>query len=95
MNSAAFKLGQFVAYDILNVAEIELEPARVAREIGLDAHEIDPTISSGLQAGRQHPRRLPFLKFPTGVKTVEPPKKPEDQLAAKLASLGETRFRQR
>ena len=90
LNLTAFKLGQLAAYDILKEFEIELELARVAREIGLDADEIGPTISSGLKAGRRHPRRLPFLKSDTGVKAVEPPKKRDDELAAGLARLGET-----
>ena len=54
LNLAAFKLGQLAAYDILKESEIE-PMARVAREIGLDADEIGPTISSGLKAGGDIP----------------------------------------
>jgi putative DNA primase/helicase len=64
--------------------------ARAAAEIGLDDHEIGPTIKSGLNGGRQHPRRLPFLRTHDRVKTVEPPQKSDNDLAAELAKLGET-----
>ena len=90
LNIAAFKLGQLVPYDILNFANIEADLARVAREIGLDEGEIQSTIQSGLNAGRQHPRRLPFLNSPDRIKTVKPPKKTDDDLAAELATFGET-----
>ena len=62
LNRAAFKLGQLAPYSIFNITEVANDLARVAREVGLDDHEIGPTIQSGLQAGSQHPRRLPFLK---------------------------------
>ena len=64
--------------------------ARAAAEIGLDDHEIGPTITSGLNAGSQYPRRLPFLKSHDRIRTVEPSKKSDDDLAAELATLGET-----
>jgi putative DNA primase/helicase len=90
LNRAAFKLGQLAPYSILNMTEVADDLARVAREVGLDDHEIGPTIQSGLQAGSQHPRRLPFLKSRGGIRTVEPPEKSDDDLAAELARLGET-----
>ena len=69
---------------------ITQELAPVARTIGLDESEIEPTIASGLTAGSQHPRRLPFLKSNDRTKSVEPPVKSDDELTAELASLGET-----
>jgi putative DNA primase/helicase len=90
LNMAAFKLGQLAPYGILDMTEVADDLARVAREVGLDDHEIGPTIRSGLQAGSQYPRRLPFLKAPDRIRTVEPPKKSDDDLAAELAKLGET-----
>jgi putative DNA primase/helicase len=90
LNLAAFKLGQFLPYGLVGSASVASELARVAAEVGLDDHEIGPTIQSGLQAGSQHPRRLPFLKSRDRIRTVEPPKKSEDDLAAELAKLGET-----
>ena len=62
LNRAAFKLGQLVPYGILDIAIITQDLAAVARTIGLDESEIEPTIASGLKAGGQCPRRLPFLK---------------------------------
>jgi putative DNA primase/helicase len=90
LNKAAFKLGQLAPYGILNMTEVTDDLARVARKVGLDDDEIGPTIQSGLQAGSQHPRRLPFLKSRDRIRTVEPPRKSEDDLAAELAKLGET-----
>ena len=109
LNKAAFKLGQLAPYSIFNITEVADDLARVAREVGLDDHEIGPTIQSGLQAGSQHPStarsarrawrrcrtgtvvwRLPFLKSRDRIRTVEPPEKSDDDLAADLARLGET-----
>ena len=90
LNSAAFKLGQLVPYGILDSAVITQDLAAMARAIGLDESEIEPTIASGLKAGRQCPRRLPFLKSNGRIKSVEPPVKSDDELAAELARLGET-----
>jgi putative DNA primase/helicase len=90
LNRAAFKLGQLVPYGILDSAAITQDLGAVARAIGLDESEIEPTIASGLKAGAQHPRRLPFLKSNDRIKSVEPPVKSDDELASELASLGET-----
>ena len=90
LNRAAFKLGQLVPYGILDAAEITQNLAAVARAIGLDESEIEPTIASGLKAGGQCPRRLPFLKSNDRIKSAEPPVKSDDELAAELARRGET-----
>jgi putative DNA primase/helicase len=90
LNMAAFKLGQFLPYGLLDATTLTSELARVAAEIGLDDHEIAPTIQSGLNAGTQHPRRLPFLKSDNPVRKVEPPTTPGAELTADLARLGET-----
>jgi putative DNA primase/helicase len=90
LNRAAFKLGQFLPYGLFDSAGVGSELARVAAEIGLDDHEIDPTIQSGLQAGAQHPRRLPFLKSNDRVRTADPPTTTGAELTAELAKLGET-----
>jgi putative DNA primase/helicase len=90
LNKAAFKLGQLAPYGILDTQKVTADLTQAARQIGLDQGEIGPTIASGLNAGSQHPRRLPFLKSHNQVKTVEPPKESADELARDLASLGET-----
>jgi putative DNA primase/helicase len=88
LNLAAFKLGQFLPYGILDGEKVRADLAQVARKIGLDDSEIQPTIASGLNAGSQAPRRLPFIK--SNLCTVEPPRKSKDKLTSELAALGET-----
>jgi putative DNA primase/helicase len=90
LNRAAFKLGQLVPYRILNSQTVAEELTKAARDIGLDESEIEPTIASGLNAGRQHPRRLPFLRSDQQTRTVEPPQKSDDVVTKQLAELGET-----
>jgi putative DNA primase/helicase len=90
LNVAAFKLGQLAPYGILDPAVVTQKLARVARNIGLDEGEIGPTIASGLDAGRRHPRRLPFWKSDPQAREVEPPRKSKDDVTRQLALLGET-----
>jgi putative DNA primase/helicase len=90
LNRAAFKIGQLVPYDIVNKQAVTADLASAAHQNGLDDHEIMPTIQSGLRAGGQHPRRLPFLKSDDQSRTVEPPDQSSDELAGDLAALGET-----
>jgi putative DNA primase/helicase len=90
LNVAAFKLGQLVPYGILDPAVVAQKLARVARNIGLDESEIEPTICSGLDAGHQRPRRLPFWKSDPQAREVEPPRKSKDEVTRQLALLGET-----
>jgi len=90
LNVAAFKLGQLVPHGILDPAVITQDLAQVARKIGLDESEIEATILSGLNAGRRHPRRLPFLKSDQRTRDVEPPQKSKDEVTKQLARLGET-----
>ena len=88
LNIAVFKLGQLVPYGILDPAVVTQKLAREARRIGLDDSEIEPTITGGLNAGRRHPRRLPFLKSNHQARDVEPPLK--NEATKQLARLGET-----
>jgi putative DNA primase/helicase len=90
LNRAAFKLGQFLPYGLFDQAAVTSELAHVAAEIGLDDHEIGPTIKSGLKAGSQHPRPLPFLKSDDRVRTAAPPTTSGAKLTDELAKLGET-----
>jgi putative DNA primase/helicase len=90
LNRAAFKLGQFLPYGLLDAAGVTSELARVATDIGLDDHEIGPTIQSGLNAGAQCPRRLPFLKSSDRDRSTEPRETCGAELTAELAKLGET-----
>lgn len=64
LNTAAFNLGQIVAGGGLDYFAVADALTVVAREIGLDAGEIAPTIRSGLKSGEQHPRTAPERKDP-------------------------------
>jgi putative DNA primase/helicase len=88
LNRTAFKLGQLLPYAILDRQKVTDDLARVARSIGLDDGEIQPTIASGLDAGSSSPRRLPFIK--SDLPTAEPPAKSKDKVTEELAALGET-----
>jgi putative DNA primase/helicase len=90
LNIAAFKLGQLLPYGILDESHVVDDLAKAAAEIGLDESEIHPTIASGVTAGRQHPRRLPFVKEHLALATIEPTRGANDQLTERLAKLGET-----
>jgi putative DNA primase/helicase len=90
LNIAAFKLGQLMPYGILDPAVVTQNLGQTARDLGLDESEIEPTIASGLNAGRQYPRGLPFLRSDQQTRTVEPPQKSSDAVTTQLAELGET-----
>jgi putative DNA primase/helicase len=90
LNVCAFKVGQLLPYDLLNEQDVVRELTKTALEIGLDASEIERTIRSGLDAGRQNPRRLPFLRTEKQITEAAPPQKTGDELTKNLAKLGET-----
>ena len=69
---------------------ITTDLGQAALQIGLDASEIQATIASGLKAGRQCPRALPFSAAHAQIRTVDPPNKQSDELSRELAALGET-----
>jgi putative DNA primase/helicase len=62
LNTCAFKIGQLLPYGILTADECASALSRTATQIGLEDTEIAATIKSGLSAGEECPRRLPFLK---------------------------------
>lgn len=59
LNKAAFSLGQLVAGGELDEPTVVRELTAAARLAGLDEHEIQPTIESGLRAGGLQPRNVP------------------------------------
>jgi hypothetical protein len=59
LNTAAYSLGQLVAAGALDEAEVRHRLTHAARIVGLDDHEIGPTIASGLAGGKQTPREIP------------------------------------
>ena len=88
LNQCAFKLGQLLPYGTLNEQDCVSKFSEVANRIGLEEPEILPTIRSGLAAGRQHPRRLGFLKG----KNADAPEREDaqtSQLTRELSRLGE------
>ena len=59
LNKAAFSLGTLIGGGYLDRAEVEAALASTAESIGLDAREVQATIRSGIDAGIQHPRKVP------------------------------------
>jgi len=90
LNICAFKLGQLLPYGILSKGAVTDDLLRVALRIDLDDSEIRPTIASGLAAGQQFPRRLPFLKADRQVATADLPGTASGELTKDLSKLGET-----
>jgi putative DNA primase/helicase len=70
LNRSAFCLGQIVGAGLLDEQDVTDELTRAALTVGLDAKEIGPTITSGLEAGAKKPR-MPKQIF----KENEPPVK--------------------
>ncbi len=59
LNCAAFSIGQLVAGGELSLAESHAALAEAATSAGLPAHEVDKTLTNGLEAGMQVPRQAP------------------------------------
>lgn len=64
LNDSAFALGQLEAKGLLDEDKVISELTRAAENTGLDSEEIARTIRSGLDAGRQHPRKIPEREEP-------------------------------
>jgi putative DNA primase/helicase len=90
LNLCAFKLGQFLPHGLLNQKSVADHLAQVASRIGLDTHEIRPTIESGLTSGSRQPRRLPFLKDAgRQIPLTDYPKRSGKVIIEQLSKLGE------
>lgn len=75
LNGAAFNLGQLVAGGELAEHEVRAQLEADAELAGLTRSETARTVSSGLAAGMQHPRRAPERPDPGGritIKAAEP-----------------------
>jgi putative DNA primase/helicase len=59
LNRAAFSLGTLIGAGCLNRQEVEAALRQTALNMGLEPHETDATIRSGIESGMQHPRQLP------------------------------------
>jgi hypothetical protein len=59
LNKSAFALGQFIGAGLLDPDRVEAELTRVALAIGLNEHEIQASIRSGIEAGMREPRQVP------------------------------------
>jgi putative DNA primase/helicase len=91
LNLCAFKLGQFLPYGLFDENRIAADLTAAASTTGLHESEIAPTIKSGFCAGRQSPRRIPFLKSDKRARSqpAAPPTASNDEVTQQLASLGE------
>jgi len=68
LNKAAFSLGRLIGGGYLTRAEVEAALRGAAESIGLEPHEIDTTLRSGIDSGIAQPRTIVF----------KPPIKPAD-----------------
>ena len=62
LNKAAYSMGQFLAIGALEEGEVILALSEAASRAGLGSDEIRATIISGLNSGRQEPRKIPEKK---------------------------------
>lgn len=90
LNRCAFSLGQLLPYRLLSREVVEGKLTDTAQAIGLDDEEIEATIKSGLNAGLQNPRRLPFLEEGDEPDAVAGDGLPNKKVTRRLAQLGET-----
>ena len=66
LNQSAFNLGRLIGGGYIDRAEVEAALRGAAQSIGLESHEIDTTLRSGLDSGIAQPRTIEF-KPPPGV----------------------------
>ena len=59
LNKAAFSLGTLIGGGYLGRSEVEAALASTAESVGLNAKEVQATIRSGIDAGAEHPRKIP------------------------------------
>ncbi len=89
LNRSAYSLGQFLAIGVLEEGEVILGLSEAASRAGLDSEEVRATIMSGLDAGRQKPRKIPKKAIaelardsPEGCDSA-----PKESMATRLAAL--------
>lgn len=68
LNRAAYVLGGWVAGGSLDAPTVRGALESTAASIGLQEHEIGPTIESGLRSGMSEPKVPPLPKFQTNTK---------------------------
>ena len=55
LNAVSYRLGRIVGAGLLDEAEVRRELVEAGERIGLDPHELERTINSGLEAGKAEP----------------------------------------
>lgn len=89
LNRSSYSMGQFLAIGALEEGEVILALSEAASRAGLDSEEVRATIISGLDAGRQKPRKIPE-KRPVGKDkgvAEECDSAPKESMATRLAAL--------
>lgn len=59
LNQSAFSIGTLVGAGLASREEMEAALYSIGVSIGLEVHEIGPTIRSGMEAGMKSPRKIP------------------------------------
>jgi putative DNA primase/helicase len=71
LNAAAYTVGRLVGGNYFTRADVERPLLMAALHAGLDVHEAERTIESGLTAGEQQPRELPIGRPTRQVRTAD------------------------
>ncbi len=88
LNAAAYAMGQLIAVGVLEEGEVILELSEAASRAGLGPEEIQATIISGIEAGRQNPRKIPKKKASKDKEISEGcDSAPKESMATRLAAL--------
>lgn len=88
LNTAAYSMGQLIAVGVLEEGEVILELEAAAGQAGLGSEEIQATIISGIEAGRQNPRKIPKKKASKDKEIADGcDSAPKESMATRLAAL--------
>ena len=72
LNRAAFSLGTLIGAGCLDRAEVEAALREAAHSAGLNGHEVEATVRSGIESGMKHPRVVGPKGLPKACADAEP-----------------------
>lgn len=72
LNRAAFSMGQLIAGGELRAEPVEARLMAAGLDLGLEPHEVEQTVRSGLDAGHESPRAAPEMQDRTEQREASP-----------------------